>query len=93
MRSRPRPSTVGTAIAFEITCILGIRNISNFVAAFPTAHALARLRFNASVTAAAARHIATGSGGLTPDRAGITPAGRQMKFHEVIAFFTPFQTA
>ena len=80
-------------MAFELSCALGIRNMFNFVAAFPPAHALARLPLNASVAAAAARHIATGSGGLTPDRAGITPAGRQMEFHEVIAFFTPFQTA
>ena len=84
---------VETTIAFELTCALGIRNIFNFVAAFPTAHALARLRFADCVAAAIARLIATGSGGLTPGRTGFPPAGRHMEFHEVIAFFAPFQTA
>ena len=58
----------------------------------PTAHALARLRIAGRVTASVAR-LATGSGGLTPDRTGFAPAGRPTKFHEVIASFTPFRTA
>ena len=33
--------------------------------------------------------LATGLGGLTPDRAGFAPAGRRTGFHEVIAFFNP----
>ena len=41
----------------------------------PTAHTLAFLRFASLVTETGAR-IATGSGGLTPGRAGFAPAGR-----------------
>jgi hypothetical protein len=37
--------------------------------------------------------LATDPGGLTPDRAGFTPAGRQTEFHEVIATFAPFRPA
>jgi len=50
----------------------------------PTAHTLACLRFAGRVTATSAR-LATGSGGLTPGRTGFAPAGRQTKFHGVIA--------
>jgi hypothetical protein len=55
-----------------------------FVAAWPTAHTLAHLRIAAPVTGNAAR-LATGLGGLTPDRAGFAPAGRQTRFHDFIA--------
>jgi len=61
----------------------------DFVAAFPTAHALARLRFAGFVAASVAR-LATGSGGLTPGRAGFPPAGRLTEFHDVIASIVPF---
>jgi len=59
-----------------------------FVAAWPTAHTLAYLRIAAPVTGNVAR-LATGLGGLTPDRTGFAPAGRRTGFHEVIAFFNP----
>ena len=50
----------------------------------PTAHTLACLRFAGLVTETVAK-LATGSGGLTPGRAGFAPAGQQTKFHGVIA--------
>jgi hypothetical protein len=50
------------AIAFEQSNALGTRNGIVFVAAFPTAHTLARLRIAGCVTATVAR-FATGSGG------------------------------
>jgi hypothetical protein len=50
-----------------------------------TAHMLACLRFAGLVTETVAR-LTTGSGGLTPGRAGSAPAGRQTKFHGVITF-------
>jgi len=50
----------------------------------PTAHTLACLRFAGLVTETVAR-LATGSGGLTLDRAGFAPAGRRTIFHGVIA--------
>jgi len=63
---------------------LGIRNEYCFRSHLPTAHTLAYLRFADLVTETVAR-LATGSGGLTPGRAGFAPAGRQTKFHGVIA--------
>ncbi|MFB3112561.1 MAG: hypothetical protein ACE10G_11055, partial [Gemmatimonadales bacterium] len=45
---------------------------------------LACLRFAGCVTETVAR-LATGSGGLTLDRAGFAPAGRQTKFQGDIA--------
>ena len=42
------------------------------------------LRF-ASLVAETVARLATGPGGLTPGRTGFAPAGRQTKFHEVIA--------
>ena len=71
-------------MAFELGDALGTRDLRVFVAAYPTAHTLAHLRIAARVTAYAAR-LATGLGGLTPDRAGFAPAGRLTEFHEVIA--------
>ena len=58
----------------------------------PTAHTLARLRFAGLVAETVAR-LATGSGGLTPGRAGFAPAGRQSKFHGVIASSNPNRPA
>ncbi len=43
-----------------------------------TAHTLARLRFADPVTETVAR-LTTGSGGLTPGRAGFAPAGRRIE--------------
>lgn len=76
------------AVAFRRSKTLGTRNGIAFVAAWPAAHTLACLRIAACVTARAAR-LATGLGGLTPDRTGFAPAGRRTGFHEVIAFFNP----
>jgi len=70
-----------SAVAFRQSNALGTRNVIGFVAAWPTAHALACLRINAPVAGYAAR-LATGPGGLTPDRAGFAPAGRRTGFHE-----------
>jgi len=64
----------------------------NFEAANPTAHTLACLRFAGLVAETVAR-LATGSGGLTPGRAGFAPAGRQTKFHGVIASSIPLRPA
>ncbi|MEO1935370.1 MAG: hypothetical protein ABGX04_11370, partial [Myxococcales bacterium] len=50
-----------------------------------TAHTLACLRFADLVTETVAR-LTTGSGGLTPGRAGFAPAGRHTKFQGGIAF-------
>jgi hypothetical protein len=57
-----------------------------------TAHTLACLRFADLVTENVAR-LTTGSGGLTPGRARFAPAGRQTKFHEVIASSNPNRPA
>ncbi len=72
------------AIAFAEKRTLGIRNEYSFRGHVPTAHTLAYLRFADLVTETAAR-LATGSGGLTPGRAGFAPAGRQIEFHGAIA--------
>jgi len=45
---------------------------------------LVYLRFADLVTETVAK-LTTGSGGLTPGRAGFAPAGQQTKFHGVIA--------
>jgi hypothetical protein len=72
------------AIAFGKFRPLGIRNEYSFRDHVPTARTLAYLRFASLVTEAVAR-LATGSGGLTPRRAGFAPAGQKTKFHGVIA--------
>ena len=79
-------------VAFRHFGTLGIRNNRHFEAANPTAHTLACLRFAGLVAATVAR-LATGSGGLTPGRAGFAPAGRQTKFHGVIAPSIPLRPA
>src|SRR5262249_45260977 len=48
-----------------------------------------RLRIADPISGIVAR-LTTGSGGLTLGRAGFAPAGRQTKFHEVIASSFPF---
>jgi hypothetical protein len=65
------------AIAFTENRTLGIRNGHSFRGRNPTAHTLACLRFADPVTETVAR-LATGSGGLTPGRAGFAPAGRRI---------------
>ncbi len=71
-------------IAFAKNRTLGVRNRHSFRGHLLTAHTLAYLRFAGPVTGTVAR-FATGSGGLTPDRAGFAPARRQIEFHGVIA--------
>ena len=53
-----------------------------------TARTLAYLRFADAVTDTVAR-LTTGAGGLTPRRTGFAPAGRQTKFHGLIASSNP----
>ncbi len=72
------------AVAFQKFRPLGIRDGYSFRGHITTAHTLACLRFASLVTETVAR-LTTGSDGLTPSRAGFAPAGRQTKFHEVIA--------
>jgi len=79
-------------VAFRQNRTLGIRDDIDFEAANPTAHTLACLRFAGLVAGAGAR-LATGSGGLTPGRTGFAPAGRQTKFHGVIASSIPLRPA
>jgi hypothetical protein len=57
------------AIAFRKFRPLGIRDEYSFRGHVPTAHTLAYLRF-ADLVAETVARLATGSGGLTPDRAG-----------------------
>ncbi len=66
------------AIAFTENRTLGIRDECSFRGQVPTAHTLACLRFAGLVTETVAK-LATGSGGLTPGRAGFAPAGRQIE--------------
>jgi hypothetical protein len=68
----------GVAIAFAKNRTLGIRNEYSFRGHVPTAHTLACLRFAGLVAETVAR-LATGSGGLTPGRAGFAPAGQQIE--------------
>ena len=84
----PLAHSAEATVAFRSTKTLGTRDGIRFVAAWPTAHTLACLRINAPVTGHAAR-LATGPGGLTPDRAGFGPAGRRSGFPELIASFIP----
>ena len=66
------------AIAFTENRTLGIRNEYSFRGHVPTAHTLACLRFADPVTETVAR-LTTGSGGLTPGRAGFAPAGQRIE--------------
>jgi hypothetical protein len=92
-RVQPPLAHVGeVAVAFRQNKTLGTRNEIAFVAAWPTAHTFAYLRIAERVTTPVAR-LATDPGGLTPGRAGFAPAGRQTKFHEVIAYSVPLRPA
>jgi hypothetical protein len=85
----PSPPSCGRrVVAFGENSTLGTRYVIDFVAAFPTAHALACLRFAGCIAASVAR-LATGSGGLTPGQAGFAPARRLTRFLELIASFDP----
>ena len=79
-------------IVFAKNRTLDIRNDYSFRSHLPTAHTFACLRFADRVTETVAR-LTTGSGGLTPGRARFAPAGRQTKFHEVIASSNPNRPA
>ena len=59
VRTAPRPSLGAVAVAFRRPNALGTRKHIPFVAAWPTAHSLACLRFAESVTVSGAR-LATG---------------------------------
>jgi len=61
-------------IVFAKNRTLNIRNGLVFEAKVPTAHTFVCLRFADLVTETVAR-LTTGSGGLTPGRAGFAPAG------------------
>ena len=61
-------------IVFAKNRTLDIRNDYSFRSHLPTAHTFACLRFADRVTETVAR-LTTGSGGLTPGRAGFAPAG------------------
>ena len=92
MRLPPRPLTVRSLLPSGKTKPSASEMNIVFVAAWPTAHTLAYLRIAERVTAHVAR-LATDPGGLSPDRAGLAPAGRQTMFHEVIAYSTPHRPA
>ena len=92
IRSFPRPTHGEVVVAFRQFSTLGIRDGIDFEAANPTAHTLACLRFAGLVAETVAR-LATGSGGLTLGRTGFAPAGRQTKFHGVIASSIPLRPA
>src|SRR5262247_1268678 len=72
---KPGPSASGKTLSFGAAC--------------PMAHMFARLRIADPISGIVAR-LTTGSGGLTLGQAGFAPAGRQTKFHEVIASSFPF---
>ena len=72
------------AFAFRKLSPLGIRSEYSFRGHVPTAHTLAYLRFDDPVAGIVAR-FTTGSGGLTPRRAGFPPTGQKTKFHGAIA--------
>jgi hypothetical protein len=79
------PTSCGRrVVAFGRNSTLGTRHVLDFVAAFPTAHALARLRFAGRVA-----RLVTGSGGLTLGQAGFAPAYRRTRFLEFIVSFDP----
>ena len=82
--SSPIKLSPGMVVAFRENRTLGIREGYRFRGRIPMAHRLACLRFASRVSTTGAR-LATGSGGLTLDRAGFAPAGRRTKFHEGIA--------
>jgi len=72
-------------VAFRENRTLGIRNDITFEAATPRLTRSCAYASPASLPGPAQR-LTTGSGGLTPGRAGFAPAGRQTKFHGAIAF-------
>ena len=83
-RNPPALLLRGAAIAFELSNALGTQNGIVFVAAFPTAHTLARLRIAGRVTASVAR-LATGLGGPPLAGRGLHPLDDCSAFLEVLA--------
>jgi len=73
-RSVIRSSTEKPTSSSRKNRTLDIRNDYSFRSHLPTAHTFACLRFADRVTETVAR-LTTGSGGLTPGRAGFAPAG------------------
>jgi hypothetical protein len=76
-------------VAFRYNRTSASGKTRGFGAACPMAHLFARRRIADHISGIVAR-LTTGSGGLTLGRAGFAPAGRQTKFHEVIASSFPF---
>jgi hypothetical protein len=72
------------AFAFAQYRTLGIRNDMAFETKYPRPTRSRAYTSPAPLPDTVAR-LSTGSGGLTPGRAGFAPAGRQTKFHGVIA--------
>ena len=90
--SLPSPWCGETAVAFGRSNTLGTRNDIVFVAAFPTAHTLARLRIAGRVAASVAR-LATGWAGLPFAGRGLHPLDSKPNFMSIIAPLTPFGPA
>jgi hypothetical protein len=80
------------AMAFEQRNALSTQNGIVFVAAFPTARTLARLRIAGRVTATVAR-LATGLGGPPLTGRGSHPLDDKPNFMRTIAPLTPFGPA
>ena len=74
VRTAPRPSRGAAAVAFRRANTLGTRKQISLVAAWPTAHSLACLRF-AEVRYRLRRKARYRPGGLTLRRASFAPAG------------------
>ena len=86
------PSCGETAIAFGLFDILGTREKLVFVAAYPTAHTLARLRIAGRVTATGAR-LATGWAGSPFAGRVLHPLDDVPNFMRTIAPPIPFGEA
>jgi len=88
----PSPCCGETAVAFGEINPLGTRDDVIFVAAFPTAHTLARLRIAGRVAASVAR-LATGWAGSPLAGRGSHPLDDEPNFMSIIAPLTPFGPA
>jgi hypothetical protein len=88
----PSPCCGETAVAFGTSNTLGTREDIVFMAAFPTAHTLARLRIAGRVAASIAR-LATGWAGLSSAGRGLHQLDDEPNFMSIIAPLTPFGPA
>ena len=88
----PSPCCGETAVAFGVSNPLGTRNDIVFIAAFPTAHTLARLRIAGRVAASVAR-LATGWAGSPFAGRGLHPLDDEPQFMSIIAPLIPFGPA